>query len=544
MGLEAAQCAFEGAQYLVLSPNVPGFVYYSHIPVFVGTLFMAIFILLRGQGTLLSKILFWTIIPFLAWVFLDSIFWASNRSDVIMFVWSAIILIEPLIHAGIFYLLYTVIFNKFMPLKYTLVFCVLFLPLIVLLPTPFTLGAFDITSCLAIEGILGLYYSYVIEGMFIVLIFGTGIYGYMHAQSREKKSEYAYFTAGVLLFLLAFTGGNLIGSTTTNWKVGQFGLLGMPIFLGFLAYIIVRFKAFNIRLLGAQAIVVILWFLLLSTLFVDEINDIRIVIFGTLALVGILGWILIRAVKHGEEQRELLQLKDEALTKINAQQESLLHFITHEVKGYLTKSKAMFAAIVENDFPGTPENLKVMAGQALADTQKGVETVRDILDSSNLKRGTTEYKKEPFNFKIAVQESITDFEKQAQSKGLSLSLTAEAGSYTITGDEAKIRRHVIRNLIDNAIKYTQTGSIEIIMSNTAKRVFFKVKDSGVGIREEDKVKLFTEGGKGKDSIRVNVDSTGYGLFIAKAVVEAHGGTIDATSLGKDMGSTFTVQLPV
>jgi signal transduction histidine kinase len=56
--------------------------------------------------------------------------------------------------------------------------------------------------------------------------------------------------------------------------------------------------------------------------------------------------------------------------------------------------------------------------------------------------------------------------------------------------------------------------------------------------------LFTEGGKGKDSLRVNVDSTGYGLFVAKSVVEAHGGTIEARSDGEGKGSTFLVTLPV
>jgi signal transduction histidine kinase len=56
--------------------------------------------------------------------------------------------------------------------------------------------------------------------------------------------------------------------------------------------------------------------------------------------------------------------------------------------------------------------------------------------------------------------------------------------------------------------------------------------------------LFTEGGRGKESTKVNVDSTGYGLFVAKSVVEAHGGKIWAESEGKGKGSRFTVELPI
>lgn len=233
----------------------------------------------------------------------------------------------------------------------------------------------------------------------------------------------------------------------------------------------------------------------------------------------------------------------EELSLANQRQESLIHFITHEVKGYLTKSKAVFAAIVENDFPGTPENLHKLATQALADVDKGVETVRDILDSSNLKLGTTEFAKSSFDFKEIVNEAVVDFEKVAAEKGIALSVLSADGVYTYSGDKDKIRRHIIRNLIDNAIKYTPAGSIVINLSQTAEEIIFAVSDTGVGIDAADMKRLFTEGGKGKDSVRVNVDSTGYGLFIAKVVVDGHHGTIEAASAGTGKGSIFTVKLP-
>lgn len=233
----------------------------------------------------------------------------------------------------------------------------------------------------------------------------------------------------------------------------------------------------------------------------------------------------------------------EELSLANQRQESLIHFITHEVKGYLTKSKAVFASIVENDFPGTPESLHSLATQALADVDKGVETVRDILDSSNLKKGTTEFAKNTFDFKAMVAEAVVDFQKSVSEKGLTLSLGVTDGTYEYVGDEDKIRRHVVRNLIDNSIKYTPQGGIVVSLSKTADAIVFSVSDTGVGIDAADMRRLFTEGGKGKDSVRVNVDSTGYGLFIAKVVVDGHHGTIEAASAGTGKGSTFTVKLP-
>jgi signal transduction histidine kinase len=71
-----------------------------------------------------------------------------------------------------------------------------------------------------------------------------------------------------------------------------------------------------------------------------------------------------------------------------------------------------------------------------------------------------------------------------------------------------------------------------------------VKDTGVGITKEDMKNLFTEGGHGKESTKVNADSTGYGLFIAKQVTEAHNGKIWAVSKGKGQGSEFIVEFPI
>ena len=80
------------------------------------------------------------------------------------------------------------------------------------------------------------------------------------------------------------------------------------------------------------------------------------------------------------------------------------------------------------------------------------------------------------------------------------------------------------------------------MSKTDGKILFSVKDTGVGLTKEDKEKLFTEGGKGKNSQKINVDSTGFGLFIAKNIVEAHNGKIWAESEGEGKGSEFWVEL--
>ncbi len=237
---------------------------------------------------------------------------------------------------------------------------------------------------------------------------------------------------------------------------------------------------------------------------------------------------------------ELARLKQE-LEVVNKQQENLLHFISHEIKGYLTKSEAAFAAITEGDYGAVSDELKSMSGAALMDVRKGVRTVMEILDASNLKKGTVSFKSLDFDFRSAVQTIVTEQENAAQEKGLVLELQITGGTYQMKGDEEKIREHVIRNLIDNAIRYTPKGTVHVELSDGDGKIRFSVKDSGVGITPEDMKRLFTEGGHGKDSIKVNVHSTGYGLFIAKQIVDTHGGKIWAESEGNDKGSRFIVE---
>jgi len=241
---------------------------------------------------------------------------------------------------------------------------------------------------------------------------------------------------------------------------------------------------------------------------------------------------------------ELARLKKE-LETVNAQQENLLHFISHEVKGFLTEGQNAFAGIIEGDYGKPPPQMTILARDALQKMRTGVETVMNILDASNLKKGTVSYKKQPYNFATLLENAAKVLRPKTVEKNLAMSLNIDAdGKYDATGDREKIEQHVVRNLIDNAIRYTPSGSIAISLSAGDGKIRFSIKDTGVGISDEDKAKLFTEGGHGKDSIKVNVDSTGYGLFIAKQVTEAHGGTIRAESEGAGKGSEFIVELPL
>ncbi|OYV69029.1 MAG: hypothetical protein B7Z67_11025, partial [Acidiphilium sp. 21-60-14] len=167
-----------------------------------------------------------------------------------------------------------------------------------------------------------------------------------------------------------------------------------------------------------------------------------------------------------------------------------------------------------------PDALRPFIDHALTESRHGADSVASILKASNLKKGTVAYTMAPFDLKVLVAEEVEKERHVAEQKGLTLTFTADDASYQMTGDKVEIGDHVLRNLIQNAISYTPTGSISVSLKKEGGKIVFTVKDTGVGITDGDKKRLFTEGGHGKDSIKVNVHSTGYGLFIVKNIVEA------------------------
>src|SRR3989338_1377781 len=215
-----------------------------------------------GISLLIVSILFST------WCIFDLILWATNRPDIVMFFWSLQILVEPLVYLMCFYLVYRT----------------------------------------AIEGFIAQYFTYIIESIFILSIVVFTAFEVKKISNVSRRKEIIIFGLGILLFLIAFSSGNIIGSFTENWTLAQAGLIGMPVFIGFLAYLIVRFHTFNIKLIATQALVFALGFLVIAILFIRKIENVRIVVIFTLLFVIALGYALVKSVKKEIQKEELEKL--------------------------------------------------------------------------------------------------------------------------------------------------------------------------------------------------------------------------------------------
>jgi signal transduction histidine kinase len=167
-----------------------------------------------------------------------------------------------------------------------------------------------------------------------------------------------------------------------------------------------------------------------------------------------------------------------------------------------------------------------------------------VLNADNLQKGAVKYEMKPFDFKEVVLKTIAEKKFQVEARGLSIETDLQEKSgdvYTVVGDAFWLKE-AVANLIENAIKYTKTGTIKVGLKDGDGKVKFWVQDTGVGLKDDDKKILFTEGGRGKDSVKINVDSTGYGLYSVKLIADAHKGKVWGESEGEGKGSTFYLEL--
>ncbi|MBU4479879.1 HAMP domain-containing histidine kinase, partial [Patescibacteria group bacterium] len=137
--------------------------------------------------------------------------------------------------------------------------------------------------------------------------------------------------------------------------------------------------------------------------------------------------------------------------------------------------------------------------------------------------------------------AIKEIQHIAQTKSLKLNLKVAEGTYKANIDKGKMKQ-IISNIIDNAVKYTIKGSVNVDLLRKNENILIKISDTGIGLPKGTSSKLFKKFGRLNNANDANIDGTGLGLYLAKVVIDAHKGKIWAESKGKEKGTTFFIRL--
>ena len=215
--------------------------------------------------------------------------------------------------------------------------------------------------------------------------------------------------------------------------------------------------------------------------------------------------------------------------------------VTHDIKGHLASIYSCLNIAKDTKLVG-PLNEKQadFVGRAFVRTEKLSSFVRTLLTLTKM-RLDDEVKMETFAFKGTIDDSISTVTARSQEKGVELKFNIAEDLGTVFGNKFSIEE-AITNILLNAIKYTpKGGTVELVAKNKDNNMLVDISDTGMGIPQDEQVRVFEEFFRASNAKKVERDGTGLGLTIVKKIIKKHHGKIWVESkLGKGTSFKFTI----
>jgi len=235
---------------------------------------------------------------------------------------------------------------------------------------------------------------------------------------------------------------------------------------------------------------------------------------------------------------ERRRVEDE-LKKSERLRTEFMNIAAHELKSPVTPIKGYLDLIITDK--NTSEKVKDWAKVSLRNSERLLKLVNDILDVSRLDTDTMRFEMEKIDTSDILNEIVEDMKPVIEGKNLKFVTNIPKELPNIVGDKYRLSQ-VLKNLLGNAIKFTDHGSISIEVEKNKEYIIIAVKDTGVGISKDELKKIFNKFYQAYTGDDRKNEGTGLGLFICKEILQKHNGEIWVESeLGR--GSQFYIKLP-
>ncbi len=248
-------------------------------------------------------------------------------------------------------------------------------------------------------------------------------------------------------------------------------------------------------------------------------------------------------LEHTMEQLEAASLAAQASTKAKS---DFLANISHEIRTPMNAIIGYTTMMLQEETKETAHSSRLDALNAIAESSRHLlGLINEILDLSKIEAGGVEVESIPCGIENMLSSVVSTTRPQAEAKGVSLDIIFEKESpKTINSDPTRLKQAIL-NLVSNAVKFTETGSVTIRVSSgndiDKPTIRFSVSDTGIGIPEDSLEHIFSPFSQADTSTTRRFGGTGLGLAITKQIANLLGGTLTAESmLGK--GSVFTLEV--
>jgi signal transduction histidine kinase len=256
-------------------------------------------------------------------------------------------------------------------------------------------------------------------------------------------------------------------------------------------------------------------------------------------LVGLLGRLVASAVQNirsYEAERKTV----EELRRLSALRADFVSLVSHELRAPMASVVGSAQTLQQRWRELTPDQRESFLALIGSETERLAALVGDVLDTSRIEAGTFTYRFADVDVAAIVRDSVAGV-SLAQDE---VDITAEVHGELppVRADRDRLQQ-VLTNLLDNAVKFSPAGErVTVSAYQQDSRVRVEVSDRGPGIAKEQQRLIFEKFGRGNSPGSPGKPGTGLGLFIARSIAEAHGGSLEVTS-APDRGATFTLSLP-
>lgn len=252
-----------------------------------------------------------------------------------------------------------------------------------------------------------------------------------------------------------------------------------------------------------------------------------------------------KATAQLQQTNAELHLANEHLKELDSAKSEFISIASHQLRTPLAGITGYLSMILEGDYGKLNPQLNQVIKDIFEAGQRLVRLVNSFLDITKIEAGRISLNFSKVNLVELVAAEAHELKPTADKKGISLVLADPTQTDMMVEIDADKIRDVCLNLIDNAIKYTDHGTVTVALAlQGPDHAHFWVQDTGVGIDLAKAHSLFQKFFRGTGIARVQPDGSGLGLFIVKKIVEAHHGKIWVDSAGPEQGSTFHVVLPL
>ncbi|MBP9759887.1 MAG: HAMP domain-containing histidine kinase [Candidatus Pacebacteria bacterium] len=279
----------------------------------------------------------------------------------------------------------------------------------------------------------------------------------------------------------------------------------------------------------------------------------------TTSLIALLGMAFFAALYHirtlaldevnrekGERLARYLANANARLRELDKQKTEFVSLASHQLRSPIAAIRGYTSMLLDGTYGKIPPKLKDPLVRVFRSGQHLSIVVDDFLNVTRIEQGRLAYHFQDMDLSELVKDVANDYALAAKTKSLELAVDIACPSEVrVSGDAAKLRQ-VFSNVLDNAVKYTEHGSVKITLHELREQnsAAVTIADSGLGIPPGEQERLFNKFIRASNANDGTVYGSGLGLYIAREIVRAHNGWIHVASPGVGKGTTFTIELPL